>query len=501
MIGVPEAPTLKDNAKPFEENRGNLQEHEATADTSASPVATTKSPKVTSDSRYSLSLKRFMRPFANLKLAIAELGAIAGLSSVGTIIEQNKDYAYYLANYPNEGEKVAGFVTADLIWALQLDHIYRADYFLVLMALLAVSLAACTATNQWPSVKVAQRWRFKQNEQSYANLPVARRVPEALLKDFGQALQNNGYQLFIRDGALYAFKGLAGKLGPIGVHASMLAAMAGIVFGILGGYSGSAMIPEGGEVLVSTILTPASPLARLPKGGNAILKVDDFRIDYRSDGSIKQFFSDVEADDINGKVLSSKTMSVNMPLRFDGVTAYQTDWSMSALTIRVAASGQTLGEDISPVNIPMANLEGQPGIAGRLFAAFLPIEASSEPGIAPKGISFLARDLQTVTIYDTSGQFAGVRRPGSGKPIDVDGIQIVIDNIVSASGMELKSDPGVPLVYAGFGGICVTTVLSYLSHSQVWAYQSEKDLVVGGRSNRAKYGFEREINTILESLP
>ena len=34
-------------------------------------------------------------------------------------------------------------------------------------------------------------------------------------------------QVFVKDGALYAFRGLGGKLGPIGVHAAMLAIMAG----------------------------------------------------------------------------------------------------------------------------------------------------------------------------------------------------------------------------------------------------------------------------------
>jgi cytochrome c biogenesis protein ResB len=44
-----------------------------------------------------------------------------------------------------------------LIWALQWDHIYTANYFLALMALLAASLAACSTTRQWPMVKVARR--------------------------------------------------------------------------------------------------------------------------------------------------------------------------------------------------------------------------------------------------------------------------------------------------------------------------------------------------------
>lgn len=54
-----------------------------------------------------------------------------------------------------------------------------------------------------------------------------------------------------------------------------------------------------------------------------------------------------------------------------------------------------------------------------------------------------------MVIYDAKGQFVGVRRPGSGKPIEVEGIKLVVDDIVGSTGMEIKNDPGVPWVYAG----------------------------------------------------
>lgn len=452
-----------------------------------------------------LSFKRLIRPLANLKLAIGELALIAALCSIGTVIEQNKPYDYYAQFYPSNGaDKVFGFVTVDLITALQWDHIYTANYFLALLALLAASLAACTATTQWPAVKVAQRWRFRKDEAAFNGLPMARKVPSAALNDLAAALDAKNYQLFVKDGALYGFKGLAGKLGPIGVHASMLAVMAGVVMGAVGGFSGAVMIPEGGDALVASALVPASPLARLPAGGEAVLHVEDFDIDYRSDGSVRQFVTGVSVSDLDGRQLASQRMSVNLPLRFGGVTAYQTDWAMSALTVRAPGSPLSPPGD-GALNLPMASLEDKTaGKSGKLYAAFLPVgdvEEAQKQGRVPRGISFLARDLQSVVIYDSKGEFIGVRRPGSGKPITVEGVDVVVDDIVAASGMELKVDPGVPLVYAGFGGMCVTTVLSYLSHSQVWAAQVGGDLVVGGRTNRAKVAFEKELEDMVDALP
>ncbi len=52
-------------------------------------------------------------------------------------------------------------------------------------------------------------------------------LPDANVCQLGGILQRKGYKVFLRDGGLYAFKGLAGKLGPIGVHAAMLLIMAG----------------------------------------------------------------------------------------------------------------------------------------------------------------------------------------------------------------------------------------------------------------------------------
>lgn len=57
-----------------------------------------------------------------------------------------------------------------------------------------------------------------------------------------------------------------------------------------------------------------------------------------------------------------KTISVNDPLRFDGITIYQTDWSISAL--------QVLKDDEGPFNLAMAPLT----INGdkKLYGTFLP---------------------------------------------------------------------------------------------------------------------------------
>lgn len=50
----------------------------------------------------------------------------------------------------------------------------------------------------------------------------------------------------------------------------------------------------------------------------------------------------------------------------------------------------------------------------------------------------LARDLQSVVLYDQEGKFAGIRRPSSKLPIEIDGSKIVVVDAIGSSGLNLK---------------------------------------------------------------
>ena len=105
----------------------------------------------------------------------------------------------------------------------------------------------------YPFKGLAHRWRFAQTPERVYSQGSAEVLPDADVQDLGQALRQKGYQVFRKGPSLYAFKGLAGRLGPIGVHASMLAIMAGVAIGGLGGFRGSVMVPQGGDFLIAEV--------------------------------------------------------------------------------------------------------------------------------------------------------------------------------------------------------------------------------------------------------
>nr|AKF43171.1 cytochrome c biogenesis protein [Hypseocharis bilobata] len=433
--------------------------------------------------------RRVVTVLSNLGLAIGEMSVIAGLMALGTFIEQGEAPDFYFQKY-SEDNPVLGFFTWRWILTLGFDHMFSSPVFLGMLILLAMSLMACTYTTQIPIVKVARRWTFLPSTEAIRKQEFSDSLPRASVKDLGVILMGAGYEVFLKGPSLYAFKGLAGRFAPIGVHLAMLLIMAGGTYSALGSFKGSVTVPQGLNFVMGDVLGPNGFLSRPTEAFNTEVHVNKFYMDYYDSGEVSQFHTDLSLFDLNGKEVLRKTISVNDPLRFGGITIYQTDWSISAL--------QVLKDGEGPFNLAMAPLQLNGGDK-KLFGTFLPVNDPDSTEV--KGISMLARDLQSVVLYDQQGKFAGVRRPNSKLPIDIDGKRIEIVDAIGSSGLNLKTDPGVPIVYAGFGALMITTSISFLSHAQIWALQDGTTLFIGGKTNRAKAEFLEEVNRLLDRVP
>ncbi|MGA1623821.1 MAG: cytochrome c biogenesis protein, partial [Synechocystis sp.] len=421
-----------------------------------------------------------LKVLADLRLAIALLLLIAVFSISGTVIEQGETLGFYQQNYP-EDPALFGFLSWQVILQLGLNHVYRTWWFLALLVLFGASLAACTFNRQFPALKAARRWQFYQQPRQFQKLALSTSLPHGTLSELSDALTQKGYRVFQEANSLYARKGLAGKIGPIIVHAAMLIILGGAIWGALSGFFAQQMAPSGTSFKVENIIEAGALSARqIPQDWG--IKVNRFWIDYTPDGVIDQFYSDLSVIDDQGQELDRQTISVNHPLRYHGVTFYQTNWGIAGVKVQI---------NNSPIlQLPMAPLPTQNG--GQLWGAFIPTKTDMSEGVA-----LLAKDLQgTMIVYDQQGELANAVREGS--ELDINGVTLKILELVGSTGLQIKADPGIPFVYTGFGLLMLGVIMSYISHSQVWALEYREDdsppqLYVGGRTNRAQVTFEREL--------
>lgn len=147
----------------------------------------------------------------------------------------------------------------------------------------------------------------------------------------------------------------------------------------------------------------------------------------------------------------------------------------------------------SPIfQLPMAQLNTNG--KGRIWGTWIP----TKPDLSA-GVSLLAKDLQgTMLIYDATGKLVDTVR--AGMSVQVNGVTLRLLDVVGSTGLQIKADPGIPVVYTGFALLMLGVMMSYFSHSQIWALQKDNRLYVGGKTNRAQVAFEREVLEILELL-
>ena len=419
----------------------------------------------------------------DLRLAIILLLIIALFSVSGTVIEQGQLPDFYQSNYP-EHPALFGFLSWKVIQVVGLDHVYRTWWFLSLLVLFGTSLTACTFTRQLPALKAAQKWKYYEEPRNFTKLALSAELEGVSLPSITPILQQKSYRIFQeKDDILYARKGIIGKLGPIIVHIGIVAILLGGIWGAMTGFMAQEMISSGDTFQVKNIVD-AGAWSSQDVLKDWSVRVNRFWIDYTPTGGIDQFYSDMSVLNNEGKEVNHEKIYVNKPLRYHGVVFYQTDWGISSVRVRL---------NKSPIfQLPMAQLDTKG--KGRLWGTWIP----TKPDLS-EGVSLLAKDLQgMVLIYDAQGKLINTVRAGMSIPVN--GVNLQILDVMGSTGLQIKFDPGIPIVYTGFALLMLGVVMSYFSHSQIWALQTDKTLYIGGKTNRAQVAFEQEILEILDQL-
>jgi len=413
----------------------------------------------------------------NLRLAIILLLLIAFLSSLGTVIEQEKPISFYETTYPIS-KPIAGFIDSDFIISLGLDHVYTTSWFLILLLIFGSSLLSCTLSRQVPSLKLAKIWKFFKNERKSNKNDISFNINDLSLNQFTYALKERQYNIIQQGPYVYAYRGLIGKIGPILVHISIILILIGAVIGSLTGFMTQELVAKG-ELFHLQNIVASGPLSYVRQDFEGYIR--DFNIAYNEQGLVDQFYSDINILDNNLKTISKKTIFVNEPLRSEGSTFYQTDWSITKLNLII--------NDKSNFEIPLREISTSG--SSRFWIGSITLNENK--------VLLVLQDLTgKYLIYSPEKKLIGESEIGH--KVNLKGSQFRVQSIVPSTGIQVKSDPGIPLVYIGFLFLIVSILLSYTSYCQIWAVKIKRRVYIYGTTNRATYFFEKNILEIVDIL-
>ncbi len=445
-----------------------------------------------------------IRILSSLFLAIFLFLTLAFLTIFGTFIEQGRSPSFYLTSYgPKWGPWILAF---------KIDNIYHSWYYTTLLSLLCVNALSCVYRRFPVTIRSLFKERvnvskdFLKKQKEYREIAIHKvSVPlQAVPELVTNTLKSRRYKVkTVNEGketAIFAHKGVLGRIGSHVAHLSVIVILAGGLLGSLTGFR-----------LFGTFYVNSTTY--IPQGGWD-LRVNRFSIVHYKNGMVKSYKSDVDILK-DGKVLTHKIIRVNHPLEFQGLRFYQASFGeapdrletahvMVVDKIKKKFIGKFfLGWDKStqipntPYTLKLVRYVSDFAFDPKTGAVFTQSEKPKNPAIQLEvyqdgkllGSPWLFYNFPQVQVLKSVPEFfifGGYKAP-------------------FYTGLELAKDPGVPVVWTGsfllVGGLFLS---SFIYHRKIWLRvrpQGESlSLFVGGFGHKDKIGFEREFEAIVADL-
>nr|YP_009545292.1 c-type cytochrome biogenensis protein [Synura uvella]YP_009545313.1 c-type cytochrome biogenensis protein [Synura uvella]AYO28446.1 c-type cytochrome biogenensis protein [Synura uvella]AYO28467.1 c-type cytochrome biogenensis protein [Synura uvella] len=418
-------------------------------------------------------IKKVLKIVTGVKFAILILTVIAIASSLGSFIEQDEPLAFYQENYPTT-KPIFGILTWNLITQLGLNHVYRTWWFFGLLIFLVISLISCTMTRQFPIFSNSKEYFFRQKKESFLNLPFSVKLKNIyyLKENILSKIQDLDFYIYQNGNLTYGYKGLIGRISPILVHFSLIIILFGSFLTAFNNFKAQEILPKG-EIFHIQNPIQIGWFTSLP---TVTTRVNDFWVEYENN-RIHQFYSNLSLLDNFGNEIEHQTISVNNPLRYQNIDFYQSDWNL--LGIRF--------QELTKNNI--------------YESPFFSLEKASKSWItwisnSNTNFTLIFDQLQnTFLVYDEFGNFLNLKNVG-----DVINSKFLIIDILSSTGLQIKYDPSISIIYFGFGLLMITACLSYLPYTQIWIFSQNGNCWVGGSTNRGKIKLEIEFENLIRDL-
>lgn len=406
--------------------------------------------------------ERLWDAFSSMKLGLALLGIIAVVSGIGTLIPQE-------AIDPTKAQAVAGF------WKmLGLTHLYSTIWFRLLLGLLCINLVVCSIKR----VRSIYRQTFKLTPPSnLARVPQRNRLVVkgelvSLRESVQEVLIQKGFRVTLSEQSdQWSFIGIKrrwGNWGSLITHLSFVILIIGALIGSLLGFKGYFMEGAGKTIPIKSMQVSKGTVSE-----TFSVRINSAEDRFLPNGERDNWYTDMSIME-NGKEVARKTIWVNNPFDYKGITFYQANF-VNGSHFTVDINGQKGSVELQDGG---QSYYQAPGTDLYLVAALA--DASSPQS----GVQYQVYKGTGTTPIQT-GQLK------TGETIDVQGAyHLTFDGLAGFTGLQVKKDPGVGVIWLGcvllLGGLLLAFYWHPLVISGILQSENEKKatLTVGALAGK-----------------
>lgn len=314
---------------------------------------------------------------------------------------------------------------------LGMTDLYSSIWYILLLGLISINLAVCSIN------RFSVTWRHARRIQQEQNASLIGRL---------------------------------GIWGPYLTHLSILVIFAGAILGSRLGFEGYTTIVEG-EYTETCLLKDSGQEKNL--GFRVMLR--KFTIEHDENRNPTGYKSDLVIFN-GGKTAAKKIIDVNHPLTYKGVSFFQSDYGLDCIVLKITApNGETAwipfsidtqdGPDGKQYDVETLK---QVRVGGKKLTIFIHNFAPDYVGGEQVNASFMPiNPAAQIVLNDQFPEYKGLiawSNLGWFKKSDskkYKGFTVTMEEIADYTGLQVVKNPGLPIIYAGFGMMLVGVFISF----------------------------------------
>jgi cytochrome c biogenesis protein len=450
--------------------------------------------------------RKIWQTLGAIKTGVVLLILVVILSAAGTVILQRP------TTDPDEMQRAYSPQMLRLLDALRLTDVFHAWWFVLLLALVSLSIIAASLQ------RLPNAWRYfsrpyKSPDQTFRNaLPLHKLIPvkdeESALSTAERVLHKSGFrpERIVRESnfSLFGERNRISELAVYIVHLSLLLIFLGGIVDALYGWRAFMTLGRGEQS------SQVQPQSGKPRNLAFAVRCDSAGRENYADGSPKKWWSNLSVVE-NGHVVLRKQIVVNEPLVYGGVRFYQASFGdtgkLDKMTLSATSRDGMVTKDISIGLGETLPLDSDNTVR---LAEFFPDYAVGDGRVYARSNSLENPAAHLVVESKKSRKSVNVWLPpiegldeNANSPYAFQGKDV---QMAYFTGIEVSHEPGQWWVWAGvvlmgFG----LGVVFYLVHARVWVVpvqdaQGQLQLWIGGTANKNKDAFEHRFHELVAKI-
>lgn len=461
--------------------------------------------------------------FSSVKVGVWLIVLALIASAIGSIFPQEM---YIPADAPSRDPAVfyeAQYGIFGLIfYQLGFHNLYSSWWYMVLIALIGISLVICSLDRFVPLYKALKKQKAKRHETFLRRQRLfseTNAVTDEEIQLIKQQLKNQKYKLQEENGHILAEKGRFSRWGPYVNHIGLIIILLAAILRltplfytneyvwvregqqlVIPGTDGEYYI-ENKDFIIETYDKNDKKFqeAIVKEGGDIPSNFQTNAIIYKAEES-----SVPGADPDLTKIIED-SIRMNQPIQFDGYSIYQSGYQLNEFTNMTFklhevedAEEKALGSFTIELNSPKPEYILDNGFKVEI-SKYYPDYYLNDNNIPASKTNFPRNPAFVLLVYPPDSEEAEVSFLGIGKNIDATGendykLGITDFEMHDVSGLAVKRDYSLP--FFGLGAlIFMIGVIQgmYWQHRRIWIQPSNGGLLMAAHTNKNWFGVKKDI--------